>query len=390
MAKRICLVSFPWKSYAPYKFLASILLILEPISEKIILIDGNTDRINIKSTKLTVKEIPISMHYPKDTKPATLFIISSITKCIFVQIMTSLELIKVRNDIDIVLFYMAYPHYLLPLIVSKFLRKKTIEVVTRSKTHNKLSRILSFQDHILFSLLDGISLESNILEGDLNLTKYARKLLPEGYRFIDTSNFRIMNKLNRRGYVIGFIGRISEEKGVLEFTRAIPIVAKYFRDVGNIEFLIAGNGELLNKIREECEVIREGQNINIIVQGFIDEKELPEWFNKLRLLVLPSKHAEGIPTTILEAMACGTPVLATCVGAIESVIKDKENGFLMDDTLPESIANNIINILNFSDLERVTKISRAKIERDYTYENAVRRYAEILELEYVLSKSNLV
>jgi glycosyltransferase involved in cell wall biosynthesis len=77
-------------------------------------------------------------------------------------------------------------------------------------------------------------------------------------------------------------------------------------------------------------------------------------------------------------MACGTPVLATAVGAIPDVIKDGETGFVMEDNSPECIASNIIRALNHPNLEQITKNARTLIETEFTYEKAVERYRKIL------------
>ena len=81
---------------------------------------------------------------------------------------------------------------------------------------------------------------------------------------------------------------------------------------------------------------------------------------------------------MLEAMACGTPVLATPVGAIPDVIKDEETGFIMKDNSPECIARNVIRALNHSNLEQVAQNARALVEKEFTFEKAVERYREIL------------
>ena len=376
MNPKVAVVSFPWKSYAPYKFLSDLLKILEPISDKIVLIDGNTDRINITSEKVEVRDIGVSVHYLKDIKPIFYSAILWITKCVLVQFKTSLELTKHRKKVDVVMFYVAYPYYLLPLIVAKIFRKKTVEVITRSKHNSLLPKIFSLQDPLLFRLLDGISPESKALIKDLGLERHKNKILPEGARFIDVSRYTAKKTLNERENVVGFIGRLRKEKGVVEFVEAIPLVARENKDV---EFLIGGSGDLLGWVKEECKRIENGNNIKITITGFISEEAIPECLNELKLLILPTAHAEGLPTIILEAMACGTPVLATPIGAIQDVIKDGETGFILEDNSPACIAENVMRALEHPDLERIVRNARALVERGFTYEAAVERYKKILE-----------
>lgn len=84
---------------------------------------------------------------------------------------------------------------------------------------------------------------------------------------------------------------------------------------------------------------------------------------------------------MLEAMACGTPVLATSVGAIPDVIKDGETGFLLENNSPECIAETALKILHMPDdkLEKVSDNARALVEEKFTFEAAVERWSEIME-----------
>ena len=371
---RVAIISFPWPSYAPYKFLSDVLKILEPISDNVVLIDGNTNRINIPSKKVEVRDIGMSMHHLKDIKPTFYSAILWITKCVLVQIKTSLELTKHRKKIDVVMFYVAYPYYPLPLIVAKIFRKKTVEVITRSKHNSLLPKILSLQDPLLFRLLNGISPESKALIRELGLERHKNKILPEGARFIDVFHYTVKKKISERKNMIGFIGRIRKEKGVVEFVKAIPLVARENKDV---EFLIGGSGDLLDWVNAECNKIKDDHGINIAITGWIGAN-LPNYLNELKLLVLPT-YGDVLPTIILEAMACGTPVLATPVGAIPDVIEDGKTGFIMEYNTPECIAENIIRALNHPNLEQIAQNARALVEKEFTFKKAVERWREMVE-----------
>jgi len=378
MKPKIAIVSFPWQSHAPYKFLSDILKILESVSGKIVLIGGNTDRIKVSSKKIEIRDIGLSVHYLEEIRPTLYSAILWGIKCFLAQIKAGIELIKVKKNVEIVIFYMAYPYYLLPLLISKFLRKKTIEVVTRSeaKADSFLLTFIRLQDILLFWLIDGISPETKAIIDELDLWRYQNKLLPEGARFIDISKYFIKKKINERKNIVGYIGRLEKEKGIVNFIRSFPLIKKESKD---IEFLIGGKGKLLYWVQEECKKIEDAEKIKTEVLGFIKEEEFVDYLNELKLLVLPTQHAEGLPTIILEAMACGTPILATQVGGIRDIIKDQETGFIMDNNSPECIAKNIIRSLNYPDLDRIVKNARDFIEKKYTYEKAVRRYKEILK-----------
>jgi glycosyltransferase involved in cell wall biosynthesis len=211
---RVAVVSFPWKSHSPYKFLSDLISILEPISDKIVVIDGNTDRIDTADdSKIVVRDIGIGRHYLGDIKPKYYSAAIWILKWFLIQCRASLELARLRKDVDVVIFYIAYLGYLLPLVLTKLLRKKSIEVVTRSKATTTQARLCGLQDPILFTLLDGISPESTCLIKELGLEKYGQKVLPEGARFIDDRLYANKKRLSERANVVGFVGRMTREKG---------------------------------------------------------------------------------------------------------------------------------------------------------------------------------
>jgi predicted Zn-dependent protease len=108
-------------------------------------------------------------------------------------------------------------------------------------------------------------------------------------------------------------------------------------------------------------------------------RQLPEdQLNRLRLLVMPSEPTEGLPTTILEAFACGTPVYATPVSGVPDVVVEGETGFLMTEDTPEAIAGRIEEIMGRDDLAAIGANARRLVEEEYDYEATVARYREML------------
>jgi glycosyltransferase involved in cell wall biosynthesis len=158
------------------------------------------------------------------------------------------------------------------------------------------------------------------------------------------------------------------------FIRSLPTIIS---DQNNdFHVLIGGDGPM----RDDIDNYLKKQNLlnRVDITGWISHDILPDYMNRLRLLVIPS-YSEGLPNIMLEAMACGTPVLATPVGAIPDIIKDGETGFIMKNNTPECIAENINRVLKDSNLEKIVINAKNFIEKDFTFESAVIRWKTILE-----------
>jgi glycosyltransferase involved in cell wall biosynthesis len=270
---------------------------------------------------------------------------------------------------------------LIPVLTLKLLRKTVIlslaasspKIAESNKDVFFLDKIAKFLEIINYIFANRIILYSPNFIKEWNLEKYRDKIFIAHEHFLDFDKFKIKKEFDKRNNLVGYIGRLSEEKGVLNFVKAIPEILKERND---LEFLIGGDGQL----RDEIEKYLDEKDLNdkVKLTGWIPHDELPEYLNELKLLVLPS-YTEGLPNIMLEAMACGTPVLATPVGAIPDVIKDGETGFIMENNSPECIAKNVIRALNHPNLEKIAENGRELVEKEFTYEAAVERYKEILE-----------
>jgi glycosyltransferase involved in cell wall biosynthesis len=370
---KIAIVSFPWPSFVPYKFLADMIKILQPITKKIIIITGNTSRINPEN-KVIFKDLHVHENYFDKEIPRIFHNIIWILKSIIFQIKGSFELINSRKEYDLVIFYVAYPYFLLILITAKILRKKTLEIVTRGAPRS-YANLLNLQDIILFELLDGISPESPQLITIWHLEKYSKKLLTDGARFVDILKFDIYKNITKRENIIGFVSRLEKEKGIEQFVEAIPLI---FKEIKEVKFYIVGSGSKLTWVREKCLEYQKELGVEITIFGWVDEINFPYILNDLKLVILPTL-SEGLPGIVLELMSCGTPVLATKVGGIPDIIEDNVTGFLMEENSPHCIALHSIKILKYPDIEKISENGRKLIERKYSLEVCIERYKKIIQ-----------
>ena len=374
---RVAVVSYPWSSMAPYKFLSDLAAILDPLCASVLVITGNTDRIVRPSARIRVVDIGIGMHLLHDVKPTFYSALLWFAKSVLVQLKVSIELIRARKDVDIILFYAAHPYYLLSLLTAKILRKKTIEIITRSKPVALIPRLLCVQDTLLFRLLDGVSPQSASLIRGIGIDRHRTPILPVGARFIDTSRYVPQKRLSERKNVVGFIGRFKKEKGTVDFVRAIPAIA---REKVDVAFFIGGAGDLTGWVVDECARLK-AQGIDVTVTGWIGD-DLPERLNELKLLVLPTR-TDAVPTILLEALACGTPVLATPIGGIPDIIEEGETGFLLTNGQPECIAETAAKVLALPDEElvRVVENATALVHARFSYSAAVERFKNLLTVK---------
>lgn len=305
-------------------------------------------------------------------------VISRIARYVLTQCKISMKIIGKSNKVRFFVFFIGGPSLILPMLSAKVLGKKVILVMGSSdieavKANSKILTIpIKVIDKLDFVLSKYIILYSKSIIGAYNLEGHKHKILIAHEHFLDFNKLRIYTLLNDRTNLVGYIGRFSEEKGTLNFVQAIPYVLNRNKDV---DFLIVGDGPLRGKVERYLNEYNLNERVKLI--GWISHDNLPQYYNKLKLLVIPS-YTEGLPNVMIEAMACGTPVLATSVGGVPDVIKDNETGFIMENNNPQCIADNILRVLDDRELERITKNALNLVEKDFTFEKAVEMFKEVL------------
>ena len=121
-----------------------------------------------------------------------------------------------------------------------------------------------------------------------------------------------------------FLGEVGERKGIYDLLKAIPNLTPEI--VNRLELHIGGNGDLakLNQLIDAYKL-----NAVCVVHGWIAGKAKEDLLKQADIYVLPS-HNEGLPVSILEAMAFRLPVISTTVGGIPEIVHHHENGILFE------------------------------------------------------------
>lgn len=304
-------------------------------------------------------------------------IIARILRYVLLQARLCTAILRGKDHTDRYLFFME-SGTLFAILAAKLTGKKVFWMLPSSlekklALHNDpVSLLLVPLGKASFALCDKIILYSPNLVNEWQLEPYRHKILIAHRHFLDFNAFTVITPLPDRPLLIGYIGRLSEEKGVQHFAQALPAI---LNDQQDLRVLIGGDGALKESI--EASLQEGGITARVDLPGWISHDVLPNYLNQLRLLVLPS-YTEGLPNIMLEAMACGTPVLATPVGAIPDVIIDGKTGFIMENNSPECIAENVIRALNSPDLERIAEDGRRFVEENFTFEKVVENWKRVL------------
>lgn len=120
-----------------------------------------------------------------------------------------------------------------------------------------------------------------------------------------------------RGNKIIYVGRLIKIKGVEDLIRAMKRLPEH-------ELVIVGDGPDRNRLESLS------RDLNTTFIGQVDSSKVRDHLKQARLLVLPSRIDEGSPNVILEAMACGIPVIATRVGGIPDLVRHGKTGYLYE------------------------------------------------------------
>jgi glycosyltransferase involved in cell wall biosynthesis len=170
--------------------------------------------------------------------------------------------------------------------------------------------------------------------------------------------------------VLGIVGRLDLQKGFAYLLEAVATLRKSF---SGLRLLIVGEGPDRGKIEEL--ISRHGLSDHVTMAG--QQTDMPRIYNSIDIFVLPSLN-EGLPMTLLEAMATCKPVVATRVGAVPKVVTDGVTGLLVDPGDATGLTHALAQLLSDPDQCRnLGRNARAEVERHYTAATMVEKYHEM-------------
>ncbi len=185
--------------------------------------------------------------------------------------------------------------------------------------------------------------------------------------------------------VVLFVGRIEPLKGIDMLIEAIAILQQ--QGIKVCLSIIGGNPDVsdeeLNSEMARLQSLREQFGLNELVAflGRRGQDTLPYYYSAAEAVVVPSFY-ESFGMVALEAMACGTPVVASQVGGLAFLVKDGVTGFTVPVEEPQALAERLISLLKDPNLRETMGKNAAAFAQDYSWEKVgdriVRQYDELV------------
>jgi D-inositol-3-phosphate glycosyltransferase len=213
-------------------------------------------------------------------------------------------------------------------------------------------------------------------------------VIPPG---VDVSHFYPISADEAKMYVglkpedrmVLYVGRIEPLKGLDTLIQAMSSLQ--LQEKRRVHLAIIGGDPAASphemstemaRLQKLCDDLSVGQTV--VFLGKRDQDKLPYYYSAAELVVMPS-HYESFGMVALEAMACGTPVIASEVGGLAYLVRDGETGFTIPDQEPDMLCEKISWLLNDHDLH--VRMSQRAVEyaQDYAWEKIAKQIVDVYQ-----------
>ncbi len=202
------------------------------------------------------------------------------------------------------------------------------------------------------------------MRDDFNVSHEKIRLIHRG---VNLKEFRLREKRpvdeRRRTVVIGLIGRITPIKGHSLFLKAMARVTRVFP---NVKIQIIGDAPK-PQYKEELLALTRSLGLSGVVEFLGTRYDIPELLSQMDVLVAPSVGEEAFGRVVIEAGACGVPVVCTRIGGLVDIIEDGKDGLLVPPNDPRQLAEAVLRLLKDPELAQSLADSlRRRVEREFS------------------------
>ncbi len=186
--------------------------------------------------------------------------------------------------------------------------------------------------------------------------------------------------IDKNKLIVMGLGRFVAKKGFIYLVESAPVVMKKFK---NVVYLLIGGGDQEDALKHQ--ITELGMENKFILPGMIPFSDLPRYYNLADVFVMPSVKDEkgnidASPVSMMEAMMCGVPTVATHYAGGKEVITNGKTGYVIAPKKPSEIAKSVISLLRKIEKEKnIKKIVREEAIINFSVTAAAQKYVEIFK-----------
>ena len=191
------------------------------------------------------------------------------------------------------------------------------------------------------------------------------------------ATLREQERLGKDDPVLVIAGRLVRKKGFEYLFDALPMLTKRFP---RLVLVVAGSGDLEHELRQRAS--DGGVLDHVRFLGAVKQGDVAQWLAAADVAVVPSVkddsgNVDGLPNVLLEALASGTPVIATAAGGMATVAKDGQTARVVRERDPGALADAVSHLLaRPSTAQRLGQNARAEMCRTHNWEHTAERFEE--------------
>ncbi|MGQ9565053.1 MAG: glycosyltransferase family 4 protein [Candidatus Bathyarchaeales archaeon] len=215
----------------------------------------------------------------------------------------------------------------------------------------------------------------------ITITRQTKKLYQNTHKPItviplgvDLNTFKAATKSNNPTSEILYMGSLYPLKGVDDLIKAFSIVVKQHPQA---KLRIIGTGPQEKPLKRLATKLK--LNTKVTFQNFVPHTHIAQYYQNCTIFCFPS-HGEPFGKTIIEAMACSKPVIATNVGGATEIIENNKTGILTPPAQPKTLAAAIIHLLDDPKKTRtIGENARKTAEQNYSWEKIAQKYHKLYQ-----------
>ena len=312
---------------------------------------------------------------------------------VIMQLWSTLKIVR-RDKVNVIHSHWIIPSGLSGAICAKFLGVK--HVVTIHAADILALERLPFKRNITDFIIKNskqITVVSSYMyekliglvsPGILQETTKKTKIIPMGTHVTLLQNRISKLELKKKygidnRFVVLFIGRLVEKKGVPYLLEAMPQIVSQHPD---LKLVICGDGPMRAELKNLTEQLGLEEHVSFV--GYVTGQKKVDYLSLSDIVIVPSiltesGDTEGMPVVVMEGLAAGKIIIASNVGGIKDAIEDRYNGFLIDPESPNQIAERTLEILNSQAMTKRMSEKAAETGKRYDWQNIGEQYWEIMQ-----------